>query len=269
MSSINLTFKTNHVKWGQCGDEEGSANCSAHWISIVIPTKNRLNDLRLLISAILPQLAGEDEIIIVDNGSTDQTRGFLQQVARDAPCIRIFVDETPNLSAILNRAIDTARNDTIALFNDDCVPAPTWIESVRKHLSMLPDAAILGGAVNDRYDRRLVQTVKGFDVFWRAYDALMMNGDLLKFGVIKEWGSFSVSKTHPPCAQAVTCLSAANMVVSKRILKLSGSFDEDLRFNHFDGLLFIWSRSFIGHYPILSVVCISNRRSFPNNPKHQ
>ncbi len=208
-------------------------------LSILVPTKNRRLDLESLLSALLPQIGPSDEILVVDNGSSDSTLEYLQGVARRDARVKFIVDGRPNLSKMLNGLAQVAKNEAIALFNDDCIPVPTWVSAVKHGLSELPDAAVLGGAVRDSYDRRLIQESRRSRVLWRVYDIVMLGRELDRFGVIKDWGSFSVGRNPPPMPAAVTCLSAANMVIRKHLLMELGWFDEDFWFNHFDGMLFV------------------------------
>ena len=49
-------------------------------ISVVIPTYNRVAYLSRAITSVLKQSYPVNEIILVDNGSTDQTLGFIKKI---------------------------------------------------------------------------------------------------------------------------------------------------------------------------------------------
>ena len=57
-----------------------SKNQNAADISIVIPTYNRCELLKRAISSVLDQTINVREIIIVDNGSTDNTYGMISSL---------------------------------------------------------------------------------------------------------------------------------------------------------------------------------------------
>ncbi|MGC9123945.1 MAG: glycosyltransferase family 2 protein [Thermoplasmata archaeon] len=67
-------------------------------ISIVIPTKNRLNDLKRCLDSLILQLSAEDEIIVIENGSSDGTSDYLRLLSENFKNIKYIYDSTPNLS---------------------------------------------------------------------------------------------------------------------------------------------------------------------------
>ena len=95
-------------------------------LSVIIPTRNRVKSLKLLLESLaVPARIGipETEIIVVDNGSTDETHGWL-----DAQCEQnqsgglIILDEPrPGKSNALNRALSVARGEIFMILDDDVV----------------------------------------------------------------------------------------------------------------------------------------------------
>lgn len=95
-------------------------------LSVIIPTRNRVKSLKLLLESLAaPARIGipETEIIVVDNGSTDETHGWL-----DAQCEQnqsgglIILDEPrPGKSNALNRALSVARGEIFMILDDDVV----------------------------------------------------------------------------------------------------------------------------------------------------
>jgi GT2 family glycosyltransferase len=94
-------------------------------ISIVIPTKNRIDALRVTIDALARQdLDGHQaEIIVVDNGSTDGTTQWLGEVSSRFPiAIKTVVEAHPGVSAARNAGVRQAQFDLILFLNDDTTP---------------------------------------------------------------------------------------------------------------------------------------------------
>ena len=105
-------------------------------ISVVIPTKNRIDALRATINA----LAGQDlcghqaEIIVVDNGSTDGTTQWLGEVSSRFPlAIRTVRETDPGVSAARNAGVRNAQFDLILFLNDDTTPVDTHL--LAKHIA--------------------------------------------------------------------------------------------------------------------------------------
>ncbi|HIG49027.1 MAG TPA: glycosyltransferase family 2 protein, partial [candidate division Zixibacteria bacterium] len=71
-------------------------------ISVIIPTFNRASLLPRALHSVLNQTRSPDEIIVVDDGSTDNTR---DQIADQFPQIHYVYQENQGVSAARNRGI--------------------------------------------------------------------------------------------------------------------------------------------------------------------
>jgi glycosyltransferase involved in cell wall biosynthesis len=87
-------------------------------VSVVIPTFNRQELVVRALKSVLAQSEPADEIIVVDDGSTDQTRKLLQQF----PQISYIYQENQGVGAARNRGIVEAKNEWIAFLDSD----DTW-----------------------------------------------------------------------------------------------------------------------------------------------
>jgi len=99
-------------------------------ISVVIPTKNRIQALRATIDALARQdLDGHQaEVIVVDNGSTDGTTQWLGEVSSHSPiAIKTVVEPHPGVSAARNAGVRQAQFDLILFLNDDTTPVDTHL----------------------------------------------------------------------------------------------------------------------------------------------
>jgi glycosyltransferase involved in cell wall biosynthesis len=97
-------------------------------VSIVIPTRNRSGLLRLTLHAALWQRGVDVEVIVVDDGSTDDTLQVIRGLGSER--IRVARHEKPRgVSAARNRGIAEARGDWIAFLDDDDLWAPDKLAS--------------------------------------------------------------------------------------------------------------------------------------------
>ncbi len=92
--------------------------------SIIVPAHNASATIELCLQALLSQTRSSCEIIVVDDGSTDDTR------ARAAACGSVRLIHTPHLGAAAarNRGAREAGGEILLFTDADCEPAPDWIE---------------------------------------------------------------------------------------------------------------------------------------------
>ncbi len=95
-------------------------------ISVVIPSYNHARYLPEAIASVRSQSLPVDELVVVDDGSTDGSRAVLEGLRFDR--MRLEVQENRGAHAALNRAIEVCRGDWVAILNSDDVFEPTWIE---------------------------------------------------------------------------------------------------------------------------------------------
>jgi GT2 family glycosyltransferase len=114
--------------------------------SILIPTKNREDLLRVCISSILSKTVYPHyEILVIDNGSDcPATLTYFDELARN-PQIRILHDDGPfNFSRLNNRAVAESQGSVVLLLNNDTeVLAPDWLEAMIA-LATLPQIGAVG-----------------------------------------------------------------------------------------------------------------------------
>jgi len=85
-------------------------------ISVIIPTFNRVDRVSRAINSVLSQHFPVSEIILVDDGSTDQTASLIK---RTFPQIRYFFQENAGVSAARNLGVRQSRQQWVAFLDDD------------------------------------------------------------------------------------------------------------------------------------------------------
>ena len=109
------------------------------FVSVVIATRNRSALLVQTLDALARQTWPRErlEILIADNGSTDDTRAVVERVAgaAGAPAIHYLMVATPGKSHAINAALRQARGDLIAFTDDDVLPESNWIERLAAALT--------------------------------------------------------------------------------------------------------------------------------------
>lgn len=93
--------------------------------SVVIPVKDDAALLALCLDALARQSLPADEIIVVDNGSSDDSAA----IARAAGA-RVIECAAPGIGAAAATGYDAARYDVILRLDADCVPEAEWVTEV-------------------------------------------------------------------------------------------------------------------------------------------
>lgn len=98
-------------------------------ISVIIPSYNRIHTLVRAIDSVLDQDSEVDEIIVVDDGSTDDTS---IHISRTYPGIKLIRQSNQGVSAARNTGIKLASYEWIALLDSDDSWMPDKINSIRQ-----------------------------------------------------------------------------------------------------------------------------------------
>jgi len=113
-------------------------------ITIIICTYNRYKFLKEAIHSIKNQTWENLEIIIIDDGSTDQTKTYLSMIEMNDSRFRIFSNKNQGYTCALNRALQQASGEYIAIHDDDDRSLPKKIENQFTYLQDHPDIDIIG-----------------------------------------------------------------------------------------------------------------------------
>jgi glycosyltransferase involved in cell wall biosynthesis len=104
------------------------------FFSVVIPTYNRKPILEKCLNALEHQVFDPDqiagyEVVVVDDGSTDHTVGWLQAHAADYPHVRLFEQDHMGPAAARNLGVEKAEGDTIIFIDSDLVVTERFLQA--------------------------------------------------------------------------------------------------------------------------------------------
>ena len=176
-----------------------SYNKAIEEISVIIPTYNRCDLLKRAINSVIKQTITPKEIIIVDNGSTDQT---YQMVSSLFPEINYFIEKKRGVSAARNKGILESKSKWIAFLDSDDAWKPTKLEKQ------------MGYSVFNQDKYRIIHT----DETW--YRNKKFLNQLKKH---KKSGGNIFKNSLQLC-----CISPSSVVLKKQIFDDYGLFDENL-----------------------------------------
>lgn len=118
--------------------------------SVLLTTLNRATSLHATLTRLAKLDAGglDWEVIVVDNGSSDDTPVVLSQAMQwdDFP-LRTYVQPAPGKSRALNLALEYVRGELIIFVDDDVLMAPDWLQAYSGGWKRWPDKHIFGGQI--------------------------------------------------------------------------------------------------------------------------
>jgi glycosyltransferase involved in cell wall biosynthesis len=177
----------------------GQALGAEMFTSVVIPTRNRAEKVRVCVASLLAQDYPGDryEIIVVDDGSADGTAEVVQDLS---PSVRVVRQQHLGSNAARNAGLRAARGDPVCFVDDDVEVPATWLARMVDGFGRNPQADAFAGPVRVRLEgspRRTCpwhQVTSSFDL--GAEDHVVPTG------------------------------IGANMAIRRRAVRLTGPFDE-------------------------------------------
>lgn len=109
-------------------------------VSVVIPTYNRAPLLARALNSVLDQKGGLLEILVVDDGSTDETEAKIAAAAE--PRLKYFLQPNQGPAAARNAGIRRARGEFIAFLDSDDEWLPGKLEAQLRYFQDNPDSLI-------------------------------------------------------------------------------------------------------------------------------
>lgn len=184
-------------------------------LSVLIVAWNSRAELERTLPALLPELAGDDELIVVDNDSGD---GTADAVASLAPAARVVrTGRNLGFAAGCNAGAEVASCDLLVILNPDAAPLPGFGEAIRR------------------------PWVEGRG--WAAWQALVADqgatrinsaGNPVHFTGIVWAGNHGRPLEAAPAASEVPCLSGACLAIPLETWRRLGGFPERFFLYHED-----------------------------------
>jgi glycosyltransferase involved in cell wall biosynthesis len=134
--------------------------------SIIIPTFNRATLVLGAIQSVLAQTFADFELIVVDDGSTDNTREIIE--SNDDPRLRYIRQENKGVSAARNAGVAISNGKYVTFLDSDDEVLPTWLAHFAQAFNQDKTGIVCCGCRIVRQD----EPERGEEVLSRDYGAL-------------------------------------------------------------------------------------------------
>jgi len=108
--------------------------------SVIIPLYNKANYVRKTIESVLSQTFRDFEIIIINDGSTDNSLAVVNEINDDR--IHIFSKENGGVSAARNFGIEKALYEYITFLDADDLWLPDYLETIKGMIEQYPKEGV-------------------------------------------------------------------------------------------------------------------------------
>jgi glycosyltransferase involved in cell wall biosynthesis len=173
------------------------------FISVVIPLYNKAHTIVHTIQTVIKQTYDNYELIIIDDGSTDNSVQLIKDNFSDTR-IRIIQQENAGVSVARNRGVQEAKGEWIAFLDADDEWLPQYLQTLTSALIRYPDAEMIGcasfykdfqtnkyscNAIIDRYYKKIIK----INYFMNPDKMTHIGATILKKNVFLQIGGFNTS----------------------------------------------------------------------------
>lgn len=169
------------------------------FFSVIIPTFNRIGFLSQAIKSVLSQTETDFELIIINDGSTDNTAQMIKNI--DDPRLVYVYQEHAGVSSARNLGISVAKAEFIAFLDSDDCFKPEKLKIAREYINLFPEINIFHTEEIWYRDQKLLNQKK----IHQKPDGYIFDNAL-----------------------KLCCIGLSTTVVKKDLFKAIGGFDENM-----------------------------------------
>ena len=174
------------------------------FFSVIISVYNKASHISATIASVLDQSFSEFEIIIINDGSTDESKDILDRIVDSR--IQVIHQDNQGVSYARNKGISLAKSKYVALLDGDDLWEIDYLKRMYDTIQLYPEESVFTCAIAHKYEDSIVPVPYSFE----------QDSNILKLNY------FKASQKH-------SALSASSIVFKKDILHTTGEFNTNIR----------------------------------------
>jgi glycosyltransferase involved in cell wall biosynthesis len=178
--------------------------------SIIIPTYNGAHKILNVLQAIEQQSYKDFEVIVVVDGSTDNTTDLLRKQKFDFQSFQILEQTNQGRSVVRNNGAKNSKGDLLIFFDDDMIPLENCVEKHIEHHQKHPCNILTGGTSENK-------SKSTTDI------------QLYKVYLSNKWSIPLIELSGKPLPKENIFITAQNFSISKKTFLELERFDENLK----------------------------------------
>ena len=166
------------------------------FFSVIIPLYNKEDFIEDTLESVLNQTFTDYEVVIINDGSTDNSLNIVKRITKKLKNIFIINQENKGLSATRNKGISISKGDIIALLDADDVWHKSFLNEIYNLHNKFPEASLYGTDHYQKYnDKNILESKKNINKALKGKSFLIE--DFFKanlFHLIISQSNFAVKK---------------------------------------------------------------------------
>jgi glycosyltransferase involved in cell wall biosynthesis len=179
------------------------------FVSVIVPTYNGAEKLPGILKALSQQSFKDYELIVVIDGSTDNTIEILEKWQNQILSFKTITQQNKGRACVRNAGARAASGDLLIFFDDDMIPNIDCIEQHIKHHQYFSNSILTGSQID-------IELPSQTDI--QKYKAYLS----------RRWTEPILSFHQKPLDKPNLFITAANFSISKSLFIDLGGFDEQL-----------------------------------------
>lgn len=184
---------------------------------VIICVHNALDDVKLCLESVVTHTGEPYSVILVDDGSADETRRYLAHFARSTGATLIRNEQAKGYTFAANQGLRRSKGDYVVLLNSDTIVAPEWLDRMIACAESEPRLGLVGPLSNA--------------ATWQSIPEITMNGEfadnkLPKGVTVADMGAL-VAQHSARLRPRVPFLDGFCLMVKREVIDQVGYFDEE------------------------------------------
>lgn len=186
-------------------------------VDIIICIHNALEDVKACLQSVLEHSNQPYSLILVDDGSQDDTRAYLAAFAAQHECVLIRNENARGYTRAANQGLLASRGDFVVLLNSDTIVTPRWLDQMAACMSSNDRIGIVGPLSNT--------------ASWQSIPFISENGDWaanpLPLDLSVEGMAALVASGSARLYPELKLLNGFCLFIRRGLLDQIGGFDEE------------------------------------------